>query len=153
MIHELGRRIITRFVEDVIAESRRRLSALQPQCAQDIRAADHPVVTFSAQMVAADRAMKDFLFSAMYRHPRVMKVRVEAADVVKNLFRAFVDDPSKMPVEWSSAARAINGPDTQAKLMRLVCDYIAGMTDLYCVQEHRRVLGTAPELRMSSQAW
>lgn len=149
VIHELGRRIITRFVEDVIAESRRRLSVLQPQSAQDIRAADHPVVTFSAQMVAADRAMKDFLYPHMYRHPRIMKVREDAAAVVRHLFEAFLDDPSKMPSEWSQAARSINGPDLQAELMRLVRDYIAGMTDRYCVEEHRRLFGHAPELRLT----
>ena len=149
VIHELGRRIITRFVEDVIGESLKRLSALDPQSASDIRAHDQAVVAFSPAMSAADRAMKTFLFAAMYRHPRVMKVRVEAADVVKNLFRAFVEDPGQMPSEWSQAARAINGPQTQDKLMRLVCDYIAGMTDLYCVQEHKRLFGSVPELRMS----
>ena len=149
IIHELGRRIITRFVEDVITESRRRLSALQPQSAQDIRAADHPVVTFSEQMVAADRAMKDFLYPHMYRHPRIMKLRQDASDVVRHLFEAFLADPSKMPSEWSQAARAINGPDLQSELMRLVRDYIAGMTDRYCLEEHRRLFGNAPELRLT----
>ena len=149
VIHELGRRIITRFVEDVITESRRRLSALQPQSAQDIRAADHSVVTFSEQMVAADRAMKDFLYPHMYRHPRIMKLRQDASDVVRHLFEAFLDDPSKMPSEWSQAARSINGPDLQSKLMRLVRDYIAGMTDRYCLEEHRRLFGNAPELRLT----
>ena len=149
VIHELGRRIITRFVEDVISESRQRLGQLDPHSAADIRAHDRAVIAFSPAMSAADRAMKTFLFTAMYRHPRIMKVRVEAADVVKNLFRAFVDDPDKMPSEWSQAARAINGPAIEARLMRLVCDYIAGMTDLYCVQEHKRLFGSVPELRMS----
>ncbi len=149
VIHELGRRIITRFVEDVISESRTRLSLLAPQSAADIRAHDRAVIAFSPAMSAADRAMKTFLFTAMYRHPRIMKVRVEAADVVKNLFRAFVDDPDKMPSEWSQVARAINGPAIEARLMRLVCDYIAGMTDRYCAQEHRRLFGSVPDLTMA----
>lgn len=149
VIHELGRRIITRFVEDVIGESRRRLTALAPQSAQQIRAADHPVITFSSQMMAADRVMKDFLYPHMYRHPRIMKVREHAADLVRNLFCAFLDDPTKMPDEWSHAARAINGPDQEAKLIQLVRDYIAGMTDRYCVQEHRRIFGNAPELLLT----
>jgi dGTPase len=149
IIHELGRRIITRFVEDVMTESRRRLSALQPQSAQDIRDADHSVVTFSEQMVAADQAMKDFLYPHMYRHPRIMKLRQDSFDVVRHLFEAFLADPSKMPSEWSQAARAINGPDLQGELMGLVRDYIAGMTDRYCLEEHRRLFGNAPELRLT----
>ena len=149
VIHELGRRIITRFVEDVISESRRRLTMLQPQSAADVRGADRPVVTFSEQMVAADRAMKDFLYPHMYRHPRMMTLRQNAADVVRALFEAFLNDPSKMPSEWTQAARAINGPDVQGEFMRLVRDYIAGMTDRYCLEEHRRLFGHAPELRLS----
>ena len=149
VIHELGRRIITRFVEDVISESHRRLTKLQPQSAADVRGADWPVVTFSEQMVAADRAMKDFLYPHMYRHPRMMTLRQNAADVVRALFEAFLNDPSKMPSEWTQAARAINGPDVQGEFMRLVRDYIAGMTDRYCLEEHRRLFGHAPELRLS----
>lgn len=150
VIHELGRRIITRFVEDVIGESLRRLAQLNPQSAADVRAADMPVVTLSGQMVAADRAMKDFLYPHMYRHPRVMKVRTDAAEIVRNLFAAFLRDPTKMPDEWSNAARAINGPDVEAKLMHLVRDYMAGMTDRFCAQEHRRLFGSVPELTISS---
>jgi dGTPase len=149
VIHELGRRIITRFVEDVIRESRKRLSDLQPQSAQDIRMAHRPMVAFSQNMVAADRAMKDFLYPHMYRHARIMTLRQDAADVVRHLFQAFLADPSKMPSEWSQAARAINHRDQQAALKHLVRDYIAGMTDRYCLDEHRRIFGNAPELRLS----
>ena len=52
-------------------------------------------------------------------------------------------------VSVAAAARAINGPDVQGELMRLVRDYIAGMTDRYCLEEHRRLFGHAPELRLS----
>jgi len=85
----------------------------------------------------------------MYRHPRIMKLRQDASDVVRHLFETFLDDPSKMPSEWSQAARSINGPDLQSELMQFVRDYIAGMTDRYCLEEHRRLFGNAPELRLT----
>ena len=147
VVHELGRRVITRFVEDVIAESRRRLEALQPTSAADIRSAARTTICFSDAMVEADRAVKAFLHPHMYRHPRVMRVRTEAAAIVRALFDAFVEDAGRMPDEWSLAARALNGPDAEARRLRIICDYIAGMTDRYAVQEHRRLFGFAPELR------
>jgi dGTPase len=147
VVHELGRRVITRFVEDVIAESRRRIEALNPASAADIRAASRTTVCFSDAMAEADRAVKAFLYPHMYRHPRVMRVRTEAASIVRALFDAFAEDAGRMPEEWSHAARAVNGPDEDGRRLRIICDYIAGMTDRYAAQEHRRLFGWAPELR------
>ena len=147
-IHEIGRRVITRFVEDVIAESGARLAAGRFADAAAVRAASGPVVAFSAEMVAADAAMKAFLYPHMYRHPKVMAVRREAAGVVQRIFDAFAADPSRMPEEWAQAAAATpTGEAGRTRRLRIVCDYIAGMTDRYALSEHRRLFGTAPELR------
>ena len=144
-VHELGRRLITRFVEDVIVESERRFAEARPGSARDVRALDRPMVTFSAPMQAADAAIKAFLYPHMYRHPRVMRVRVEAAGVVRAIAEAFLAAPEKMPPEWAAAAQALAGD--ASRRARLVCDYIAGMTDRYALSEHRRLFGSAPELR------
>jgi len=144
-IHELGRRLITRFVEDAIREGGQRLAQAAPQSAADVRAQDRPLVTFSAPMLAADKAIKGFLYPHMYRHPRVMKVRVEAAEVVRRLTRAFLKEPALMPGEWAIAAQAMKGDEM--RVARLICDYIAGMTDRFALAEHRRLFGEAPSLR------
>ena len=144
-VHELGRRLITRFVEDAIREGGERLAQAAPQSAADVRAQDRPLVTFSAPMQAADQAIKGFLYPHMYRHPRVMKVRVQAAEVVRRLTRAFLAEPALMPGEWALAAQAARGDEM--RVARLICDYIAGMTDRFALAEHRRLFGEAPELR------
>ena len=144
-VHELGRRLITRFVEDAIREGGERLAEAAPQSAADVRAQDRPLVTFSAPMHGADKAIKGFLYPHMYRHPRVMKVRVEAAEVVRRLTRAFLADPALMPGEWALAAQVMKGEEM--RVARLICDYIAGMTDRFALAEHRRLFGEAPELR------
>ena len=144
-VHELGRRLITRFVEDAIREGGERLAQAAPQSAADVRAQDRPLVTFSAPMQAADKAIKGFLYPHMYRHPRVMKVRVQAAEVVRRLTRAFLKEPALMPGEWALAAQAARGDEM--RMARLICDYIAGMTDRFALAEHRRLFGEAPELR------
>jgi dGTPase len=148
VIHELGRRVITRFVEDVIVEARGRLVAGNFASPAAVRQATQPVVAFSASMVEADKAMKAFLYPHMYRHPRVMKVRRDAAEVLDRVFKALAEAPARMPDEWAQAAAEVPMDEFwEARRMRIVCDYMAGMTDRYALAEHRRLFGTAPELR------
>jgi dGTPase len=142
-IHELSRRLITRFVEDVVGESERRIEALAPGAADDIRCASTPVVDFSEAVAAADQAIKGFLHPNMYRHPRVMTIRAQADAIVRNLFRRFMAEPDAMPEEWRSGLANAG----EMRLARRVADYIAGMTDRFALQEHQRLFATTPDLR------
>jgi dGTPase len=141
--HELIRRLITWMIEDVAAESARRLSALSPLSADDIRNAPDAVIAFSGAMAEAERGIKDFLFPRMYRHERVMRVMGEAAIVVRDLFRHFMERPDDMPEEWRSG---LAGADAALRARR-VGDFIAGMTDRFALEEHRRFFDLTPELR------
>jgi dGTPase len=141
--HELIRRLITWMIEDVAAESARRLNALAPGSADDIRNADHAVIGFSGAMAEAERSIKDFLFPRMYRHERVMRVMREAEGVLRDLFRHFSKAPQDMPEEWRSG---LAGAD-EATRARRVGDFIAGMTDRFALEEHRRFFDSTPELR------
>ena len=141
--HELIRRLITLMIEDVAAESARRLNALAPLSADDIRHAPDAVIAFSAAMAEAERGIKDFLFPRMYRHERVMRVMGEAAIVVRDLFRHFMERPDDMPEEWRSG---LAGADAALRARR-VGDFIAGMTDRFALEEHRRFFDSTPELR------
>lgn len=142
-IHEITRRLITAMVEDVIVASVNRLDELRPRSSDDIRHAGHTIVTFSDEMAAIDAAIKGFLFPRMYRHPEVMRVRRDADRVVKDLFAKYITHPDFMPEEWR---RGLDAGDEVA-LARRVGDYIAGMTDRFAIQEHRRWFDDTPELR------
>ena len=142
-IHELTRRVITRFVEDVVAEGDRRIAALAPAKAEDIRHAGDTVICFSEGMRKADADVKRFLYAHMYRHPKVMKVRAEADEVLRDLFHRFKAEPEAMPEEW----RADLPKEDEQRLSRRVADYIAGMTDGYALLEHRRLFDVTPDLR------
>ena len=137
-IHELTRRVITRFVEGAIAESEDRLSKLKAASVEDIRAAGTPVVAFTPEIVAADQAIKDFLYPRMYRHQRVMRVMNDAQQIVRDLFDIYRADNEEMPEEWRDLG---DGPE------RAAADFIAGMTDRYAIQEHRRLFDVTPDLR------
>jgi dGTPase len=143
VIHELGRRVITRFIEDVIAESRRRIGEAGVRTIEDVRAAGRPLIGFSRSMEAADADIKRFLFANMYRHPNVRRVREKADLVVRRLFAAFSQDPIAMPEEWAFGVAGAGEGDRA----RLAADYIAGMTDRFAIAEHRRLFDDAPDLR------
>ena len=143
-IHEIVRRVITRFVEDAIAESLRRIREMRVCSVDDIRRLAAPVVAFSFTMAAADKDIKRFLLANMYRAGKVMAIRRQAAGVVEALFDAFAADSAAMPGDWAAAARSA---DTDSKRLRIVCDYIAGMTDRFALAEHTRLFGSAPALR------
>jgi dGTPase len=141
--HETVRRLITRMIEDAIAESRRRLAALAPHSASDVRNADGPVVGFSAAMTQADTDIKGFLYPRMYHHAWVMRVMDEAEAVVHDLFRHYVACPADLPAEWRDG---LAQADEAARVHR-IADYIAGMTDRYALVEHARYFAATPELR------
>jgi len=141
LVHELMRRVITRFVEDAISESRSRLSELGPRSTEDIRAAIHPVSGFSSQLEAADRDIKAILVQRVYRDAKVMGMRAEADRMLRFLFARFFEAPELMPAEWGEG---LEGADV-ARRTRRVADYIAGMTDRYAAAEYARLETTSKD--------
>ncbi len=139
VIHELVRRIITRFVEDAITTAKARLGRHAPQSAGALRGADEAMVAFSPRMTEAEHELKRFLFTNMYRHARVLDVWERAWDAISRLFPAFFDKPALMPEEW--AIRASSGEGEGEGRAVAVADYIAGMTDRYALQEAKRLFG------------
>ena len=144
-IHELARRVITRFVEDVIAEGGRRIARLGPVRVEDIRAADAPVIAFSPAIAAADAEIMRFLWRRMYRHAGVVAVREKANTIVADLFSAFTEAPSRMPEEWRVGLSGAG----EGRIARRAADYIAGMTDTYAVLAHRGLFPATPDLHWS----
>jgi dGTPase len=140
--HELVRRIITRMIEDVIAECGRRVAMLKPRSAADVREAPRPIVGFSPAMDKADRDIKGFLYPRMYRHDRVMRVMDDAEGVVRDLFGHYSATSADLPGEWREGIGA-----NDSDYARRIADYIAGMTDRYALIEHAKYFKETPELR------
>lgn len=140
--HELVRRQITMMVEDVIAESQRRIASASPSDVESVRGQTHALVGFSKNMQTDEKALKAFLFKNLYFHPSVA-VRREAADkIVRDLFDACFNKPAIMPPEWCADCEALD----EAGRARRIADYLAGMTDNYAVREHRRLFDHTPDL-------
>ncbi len=135
LIHEAVRRLIGLMVDDLASETRRRIAALAPGSADDIRRHHQPVAAFTPEMQRHDRALKDFLFENMYRHYRLNRMTSKARRLVRDLFRLFVDEPGCLPTEWRQRA----GIPGRVETARVVADYIAGMTDRFAADEHGRL--------------
>ncbi len=133
--HETIRRVINEFVTDLVDESRRRLAARKPADVEAVRRARQPVVAFSERMADANRSIKEFLFAHMYRHWRVNRMTAKARLVTEALFTLLHGDTSLLPGQW----RALAGARPDGRAARVVADYIAGMTDRYALEEHRRL--------------
>ncbi|MGF7007077.1 deoxyguanosinetriphosphate triphosphohydrolase [Aminobacter sp. BE322] len=140
--HELMRRQITIFVEDVISTAAARIERLKPQSADEVRAAGEALVTFSDEMTVLEKELKAFLYRNMYRHPEVMRVRANADTIVRELFDAYFTDPRAMPEGWREG---LDRCEERVKA-RAVADFLAGMTDTYAVKEHRRLFDHTPDL-------
>ncbi|MBY3220046.1 deoxyguanosinetriphosphate triphosphohydrolase [Rhizobium laguerreae] len=142
--HEIMRRQITRMVEDVIGVAQQRLSLLRPENAADIRAADQVIATFSKGMAETDRQIKAMLFKRIYRNPDIMRIRAGAAQIVTDLFDAYMANPKEMQSHyWVDHIAGLS----DAPKARHVGDYLAGMTDTYAISAHRRLFDHTPDLR------
>lgn len=140
--HELMRRQITAMVEDVIVASKDALAEVSPGSAEDVRNAGRTIVSFSPALSAEEKELKAFLYKNLYRHPDVLRMRVQAEEVVRDLFDVYFADPSQMPEGWRDM---LTRADERVKA-RHVADFLAGMTDPYALKEHRRLFDHTPDL-------
>ena len=135
LIHESVRRLISAMVEDVIRESRHLAAKLAPETADDVRHCDGPVIAFSEEMAHNNMAIKGFLGEKMYRHYRVNRIMSQARRITAELFQLFVQEPETLPTWWYERC---DGPRSE-RTGRVVCDFIAGMTDRFALEEHKRL--------------
>jgi dGTPase len=133
--HETIRRVIHALITDLVAETRRRIAELAPKDADAIRAAKRPVVAFSPPMAEANRAIKEFLFARLYRHWRVNRMTAKARRLTGELFALLHADTALLPDDWRGRA----GEPGTARAATTVSDYVAGMTDRFARDEHRRL--------------
>jgi dGTPase len=141
VIYEVKRRMITALIDDVSRESRRRLAGLAEQSLRGVRAAGQSVISVSVLRGAELEGLRDYLYANVYRHPRVMGVMRDAESIVRDLFRRYMETPTELPQSWRTER------EDEARRAANVADFVAGMTDRYAIEEHRRLFDATPELR------
>ena len=143
LMHETIRRLIDRMVTDAMDETRRRIDAARPGSAAQVRGFGAPLAGFSEEMEEHNKALKSFLFDRMYRHFRVNRMTSKARRVVTDLFSFLHADPGCLPDDWRQPAETAD----EVARAHQVSDYIAGMTDRYALDEHRRLFDLNDENR------
>jgi dGTPase len=139
LMHETVREVVGLLVMDLLEATRKNIQMIQPQSAADVRHAPKALVSFSEGMLENVAVLRGFLGRRMYQHSKVNRICAKARNIVKDLFAFLMAEPQCLPNAWHELVKI--APDEKAKA-RLVADYIAGMTDRFAVQEHRKLFST-----------
>jgi dGTPase len=134
MRHRLIRRLIGILVRDVEQATHERLETAAPQSVEELQRLPRTIVGHSNPMQEKVRELKTFLYQNMYRHYRVVRMAKKAEHFISQLFHAYLEEPEQLPD--STYTRWKNGDET---LERIVCDYIAGMTDRFALLEYQKL--------------
>ncbi|MCZ2126447.1 MAG: deoxyguanosinetriphosphate triphosphohydrolase [Anaerolineales bacterium] len=130
--HRMIRQLVGMLVTDMVEGSAERLKESKVNSALDVQKLKSNVVGYTEETRRRNRELKDLLYNKLYRHYRVTRMQVKAERIISDLFRAFVAEPATLPdhVQFFVEKRGLE---------RTVCDYIAGMTDRYAVEEHQKM--------------
>ncbi|RYE59876.1 MAG: dNTP triphosphohydrolase, partial [Hyphomicrobiales bacterium] len=141
--HEVQRRMITRAIEDVIANSAENIRSSGVKSAEDVRMAGRTLIAFSPAVAEAEKGLKSVLYKRVYRNEAVMQPVRESEAVIERLFATYMET-ANMPGRWGEAAQSATDKNQRA---RIAADFIAGMTDPYALDEHQRLFDARPEFR------
>jgi dGTPase len=130
--HQIIRRLIGMEVSDLIHNTNSNLERHSISSVDELQLLNENVVSFSASISGKNRQMKDFLYANLYRHPRVVRMKIKAENCLSDIFNAYTKWPTILP-------RSIQKRATEGDFYRTICDYLAGMTDRYALQEHRKL--------------
>lgn len=128
------RRLVGMEVDDVLNATSARLEDAGVTSLEELRALPFNVAGYSEEKLPLNAELKRFLYENFYRNYRVVRMAVKAERLIRALFEAYISQPGQLPPETQARVR-----DSADGLQRVVCDYIAGMTDRYAILEHKRL--------------
>lgn len=130
--HRLIRRLIGMEVNDLVYNTHQRLRDSNVRSVEELQRLPYNVIAFSEDMHRRNRELKDFLYAKLYRHYRVVRMQVKAERIITNLFNAYLSEPSILPTHVQEQVENFS-------LERTICDYIAGMTDRFAIEDHQKL--------------
>ena len=130
--HRMIRQLVGIMVTDMVKATDARLKESKVNSALDIQKLKHNVMGYSEEMQRRNRELKDLLYAKLYRHYRVVRMQVKAERIIADLFHAYRAEPTMLPDQFQFYLE-------KRGLERTICDYIAGMTDRYAIEEHQKL--------------
>jgi len=132
--NEALKRLLDTLVTDLIDGTRERLRKLKPRSVEQVRSHPYRLTELSPRMNRENKRLKRFLYENLYSHPEVSAERSKITERVEKLFEYFLAHPQRLPPSYFEKTE-------QEPVHRVVCDYIAGMTDNYLLEQYRKHLG------------
>lgn len=117
---------------DILKETEEKINKLKLKSCDQVRKIDKKIVVFSARMQKLRKPLREFLMENLYHHYRVMRMSSKAKRFIQELFKTYVDNPRQLPTK-------IQKNILTDGVRRVVCDYIAGMTDRYALDEYKKL--------------
>ncbi|MFH1263057.1 MAG: deoxyguanosinetriphosphate triphosphohydrolase [Pseudomonadota bacterium] len=124
--------MITTLVADLTEQTLANLAKHKISSLDDLKKLGTPIASFSPAVAAHNSELKKFLHRNMYSHYRVIRMEEKARRIIHDLFATYLERPEQLPREFADRSR--NDPTA-----RIVCDYIAGMTDRFAMDEHMKL--------------
>ena len=138
IVNETVRRIINLLVTDLISNSEKNILEQNIETPMDVKNCDRQIVEFSEKIKIESMTLKRFLHKNLYQHPDVKMMTDKAVNVISNLFEAYLNDINLLPKEYLKYnLEKINNKSKE----RVISDYIAGMTDRFALEEHKKLYG------------
>lgn len=137
IVSEAKREIINEMVVNVVENTLKNIKENNIKSDEDVRNAGKSLVHFSEDFEVAHQAIKKFLQKNMYKHYKVNRMSASAKKMVGGLFDFFAENPNCLPTKWRYKYETLNNASEQALL---VCEYVAGMTDRFAIQEYKKLV-------------
>jgi dGTPase len=134
--NEALKRVLDRLVSDLIAHSRRLIRESGVGSVTDVRTFPEILFAFSPETAREQKQIREFLFQNVYYSPELRPEKAHAEQIISDLFKYFLHFPDELPPSHQEKMR-------QEPIFRVVCDYIAGMTDSYITEQHHRFCSPA----------
>lgn len=139
MLRRFIRRLVSIEVSDVISATWANINQSGVATLMDLRNQPENMADYSEGLSEKNRELKTYLFDNFYRHYRVVRMATKAERLLKALFNAYVQQPQQLPTSVQALVKVAKTTALQDGLHRVVCNYIAGMTDRYAIQEYKRL--------------
>jgi dGTPase len=130
--HRIIRRMIGLEVTDLVETTYQRLRDSNVRSPLELQSLTYNIMAFSEDMHRRNREMKDFLYNNLYNHYRVERMSAKAERVLSDLFDAYKNQPAMLPGHVQHQIEIFG-------LERTICDYIAGMTDRFAIEEYQKL--------------
>ncbi|PLX80114.1 MAG: deoxyguanosinetriphosphate triphosphohydrolase [Desulfuromonas sp.] len=131
-IYQTISHLIGMLISDLVDETGNIIQEQGIENLSQVHSQEDRIVRFSSAMAEKNRELKTFLYSRLYRHYKVERMRVKAERFLTLLFENYLDNPSLLPTSYQEKFEE-HGRE------RVICDYLAGMTDRYALDEYKRL--------------